>query len=103
MLGIQKRYLMGFETEYFILDNEGRISCSADKLLAELRSAAKKECAKNMIEVASRPAEIVSGAAADAMKKIRALIETAEKNDARNFYYGTYPGAFNPEMRKEGG
>ncbi len=96
------KYLIGVETEYFVLDSDGRISNDADVLLEKLGKAdtAKKECGKNMIEVVSTPAETITDAASDLLGKVEILLETAEKNDLRIFNCSTYPGYFNPEMRK---
>ena len=105
MLGLPNKYLIGIETEYFVLDNEGRISNRADSIIQELaqHGTVKKECAKNMIEVISRPAETMTGVALDIIGKVKSLLEAAERSGLRIFPYGTYPGSFSPEMRKEGG
>lgn len=104
MLGLPKKYLIGIETEYFVLDSEGRISNKADTIIQELAKlgTVKKECAKNMTEVISRPTEIITGAAHDILEKMKAVLEVAEKNDLKIFNYGTYPGRFNPDMRRDG-
>ncbi len=102
MLGIlPKKYLVGAETEYFVLDSDGRISNNADVLL-ERTAVAKKECGKNMVEVVSMPAENIAGVAGDLLGKARTLMETAEKNGLKIFNCGTYPGMSSPEMRRDG-
>jgi gamma-glutamyl:cysteine ligase YbdK (ATP-grasp superfamily) len=98
---MSNKYLVGIETEYFVLDDKGRICSIADELISELKGMAKKECAKNMIEVVSMPAETIAVAAADILDKIIALTEAAEKNGSRIFCYGTYPGKFVPDMRSD--
>lgn len=103
MLKAMHHYLIGMETEYFILDSDGYIANAANCLLQEMRNRAKKECSANMIEVISMPTETITGAALDVLGKARQLLEAAERNGLKIFPYGTYPGLFNPEMRKEKG
>ncbi|MFH0956686.1 MAG: hypothetical protein V1813_02375, partial [Candidatus Aenigmatarchaeota archaeon] len=59
MSGNTKKALTGFEAELFTLDAEGNIVNGADILLAKAKSSGKfeikKECAHNMIEIASMP------------------------------------------------
>ena len=56
-----KKSLIGFEVELFTINNNGYIVDAADKLLKKAKAdknlAVQKECASNMIEIASYPSE----------------------------------------------
>lgn len=101
-----KKFTIGFEVEFFVIDKEGRIAPGADKILAKIAEKTKshavtKECALNLIELGSYPN--VEGT--DTMKSLLAglklLLESAEEAGYGILPLGTYPGKFTPEMRKD--
>ena len=97
-----KKHMLGLETEFILIDNNGFVVHNADSIMKPLKKGtAKKEAAHNMIEVISNPFEIITDSAHELLDKIIAVNESAEKHDARLFYYSTYPGKFNPSIRKD--
>ena len=98
---VLKHHLLGLEAEFMILDSNGHIAHSADKLLKRT-DAAKKECAKNMLEIAAPPSQDVEGTARNLVERAQSLLDAAEKTGYSLYPYGTYPGAFLPSMRREG-
>ena len=51
-----RHFLSGFEAEFIILDSNGFVSNAADTILEKSGTIAKKECARNMLEIATMPA-----------------------------------------------
>src|SRR3989344_2263462 len=97
-----KKHLLGLETEFILIDNNGFVVHNADSIMKPLKKGtAKKEAAHNMIEVISNPSEIITDSAHELLDKIIAVNESAEKHDARLFYYSTYPGKFIPSIRRD--
>lgn len=101
MLLSSAKQLAGAEIEFHILDSEGFITAGADELISKMGSDAKKECAKSMIELNSKPGTITE-TMRNLLEKMKILAETAERCGMKLFYHSAYPGSFNPEMRKEG-
>jgi len=100
-----KKSLIGFEIELFTINNEGYIVNLADKILKKAKSmknlTIKKECATNMIEIASYPNETVPYAIKHLLNELEQIIFVAEKEGALLCPLGTYPGKFNPFMRND--
>jgi len=94
---------IGAELEFFILDDEGKISFDSDSLIRRSNSEIniKKECAKNMIEINTDPKPTLSSFIEELSKKLRLLVEISEKENIKLFYFGTYPGIFEPMMRTD--
>ncbi len=94
---------IGAELEFFILDEEGKISFNSDSLIKKSNQDIniKKECARNMIEINTDPKPTLSSFIEELSKKLRLLIEMSEKEKIKLFYFGTYPGNFEPIMRNE--
>ncbi len=101
-----KKFTIGFEVEFFVIDTEGRIVPGADKILAKIAEKTKfhevtKECAHNLIELGSYPN--IEGT--DTMKSLLAglklLVESASEAGYGILPLGTYPGKFTPEMRSD--
>lgn len=94
---------IGAELEFFILDNEGKISFNSDSLIKKSNPEIKikKECAKNIIEINTEPKTNLSSFIEELSKKLRLLLEITEKEDNKIFYFGTYPGRFEPIMRND--
>ncbi len=103
---VRKKAFVGFEAELFTIDSEGRIIGGSDVLLAAARKIGrsfniKKECATNLIEIATDPYEAVPGTTADLLRYLDFLIKLAEKNGMYLCPLGTYPGSYKPFMRQE--
>lgn len=96
-----KHHLLGLETEFMILDSNGNISNSADETLKKAKNVAKKECAKNMIEIAAFPSRTIAGTMHDMLDRTQSLLDIMEKTGHNLYFCGTYPGKFNPLMRRE--
>ncbi|MBI4438732.1 hypothetical protein HY640_02265 [Candidatus Woesearchaeota archaeon] len=98
--------LVGMEIELMILDENGNVSNSADKLLKHAHSDGrgthiKKECATNIIEIASKPHETISEIMAHLQEELDYLIDLCRKNRLRLLLLGTYPGKFKPRIRQD--
>ncbi|MBN1502147.1 hypothetical protein JW930_01265 [Candidatus Woesearchaeota archaeon] len=97
--------LFGIELEFFLLDNEGNIVNSADTILNKkkefLDTELKQECGKSMLELTSFP-HLSSRHVFDCFfQDFETLLYEVDKEELRLFYYGTYPGRNNTEMREE--
>ncbi|MBI2676044.1 MAG: hypothetical protein HYX24_06305 [Candidatus Aenigmarchaeota archaeon] len=101
MFGFREQRLAGFEAEFHLIDGKGLVSDKADVIIKEMTGQAKKECAKGMIEIASKPYALLADSMGDLLEKIRLLVSAAEKHMLHVYPYSTYPGSFDPEMRKE--
>jgi len=98
-----KRSMSGFETETFILNNEGKID-NSDLLLNKAKKAAldvKEECAKGMIEVICLPSKKLSSTTFDLLNNVTKLSEIAEDNDQYLYPFACYPGVNKPVFRSE--
>ncbi|MBD3203382.1 hypothetical protein GF327_03750 [Candidatus Woesearchaeota archaeon] len=96
----------GIELEFFLIDNEGRIVNKADSVLEEFKknltnTELKKECGKNMLEIATFPHLSSRHVFSNFFDDFENLIYDIDKQDLSLFYYGSYPGKNSPEMREE--
>lgn len=102
---VLKKSLTGFEVEFFTLNKSGFIANAADPILKSIKQtknqAIKKECAHNMIEIASYPNEMIPHSMGHLLNEIEILAEAARKKNFLLCPLGTYPGTFNPVMRKD--
>ncbi|MBI2971866.1 MAG: hypothetical protein HYY37_05595 [Candidatus Aenigmarchaeota archaeon] len=102
--GVQKKtlkhHLVGLEAEFLLLDNKGRIAHVADEMLRKTGSHAKKECAKNMLEIAAIPSRVATGTMHDMLDRTEQLLDVMEKEGYSLYCCGTYPGSFTPSMRR---
>jgi len=96
-----KHHLLGLEAEFMILDSDGYISHSADNILRKTNNIAKKECARNMIEIDALPSKAITGTMHNLIDRTQALTEIMEKEGYFLYFYGTYPGRFVPSMRRD--
>lgn len=100
-----KRSLIGFEVELFTIDKKGYIFNGADTILKRAKQGKnltiKKECAGNMIEIASYPNEMVPHTMKHLLDELEYLVSIAEKEGILLYPLGTYPGKFNPSMRDD--
>ena len=93
-----KKSLTGFEVEMFTINREGYIVGEADKLLKKSKSdrnfTIKKECAANMIEIASYPGENVRNTMDYLLRELEYLVSISEKEKIFLCPLGSYPGKF---------
>src|SRR3989339_43996 len=100
-----KKSLIGFEVELFTINNNGYIVDAADKLLKKAKAdknlAVQKECASNMIEIASYPSENIQNTMDYLLSELEYLVSTAQEKYILLLPLGCYPGKFNPFMRND--
>ena len=100
-----KRSFIGFEVELFTINKNGYIVNGADTILKRAKQdknlTIKKECAGNMIEIASYPNEMVPHTMEHLLDELEYLISIAKKENILLCPLGTYPGKFNPFMRND--
>ena len=100
-----KKSLVGFELEFFTIDNKGRLISAADTILKKAKSdknfTLKKEISLNMVEIASYPSHMVHDTMNHLLDELEYTISIAEKNNAFLCPLGTYPGKYNPIMRTD--
>ncbi len=99
-----KRSLSGYETENFILNNDGSIDHS-DPLLKKAQKQklnVQAECAKSMIEVICFPYRKLSSTSKEIVNSHIKLTEIAEKNNKHIYPFATYFGINKPSFRQGG-
>lgn len=100
-----KKQLMGFEVELFTLNKQGYIIAAADNLLKKAKTdkniTIKKECAINIMEIASYPSGNIPDTMAHLLRELEYLVSVADKEGVLLYPLGTYPGKFNPVMRND--
>ena len=93
--------MTGYETEMFVLDENGRLS-DADMLLKKAKTLpVQKECSRNMIEVACLPARRLNTSSKYLVDNLTELGEIAHTNGNALFPFGTYFGKNNPQLRRK--
>lgn len=102
---VQKKSTIGVEVEFFILNKNGHVVNSADRLLDKLKKTKKdsdisKEVGKNMIEVGCYPGLEGINALQSLSENLETLLYTAEEENLVICPLGTYPGQFNPFTRQ---
>jgi hypothetical protein len=106
--GKKRRLLVGLEAEMFLLDEEGKVINKADLLIEKARRVMnnkkdiKKECSTSMVEVGAYPDKNEHKTMTHLINNVEALLLTAEKENISLLPLGTYPGKFQPEMRRTG-
>ncbi len=103
-----KRFTIGFETEFLIIDKNGNIAPGADAILKIASDKAgdrghiiTKECAENMIELGSYPDIKGSNTMKSLLDGLKLLTYAANEAGYMVLPLATYPGRFKPWMRKE--
>jgi gamma-glutamyl:cysteine ligase YbdK (ATP-grasp superfamily) len=101
-----KSFKFGMEFELMTLDTKGYVVPVADKVIKRVRKKAsridiKRECAQNMLEIASFPHEDVPDIMEQAMKDLETVLYNAEKEGIVLYPYATYPGSFKPQVHEE--
>lgn len=97
-----KRSMSGYETENFILKNDGSLDHSGKifKLAEKKGLAVKKEAAKSMVEVICMPHKRLSSTSIDLINNLLQLTELTEKNNGHIYPFSTYPGINKPVIQK---
>jgi hypothetical protein len=102
---VLKKSMVGFEVELFTLNHQGYVISAADSLIRKVKSdnamTIKKECTTNFVEIASYPNVNIHENMDHLLAEIEYLVSIAEENDTYLCPLGTYPGRFNPNMRKD--
>ncbi|MDD5023335.1 MAG: glutamate-cysteine ligase family protein [Candidatus ainarchaeum sp.] len=104
--GINKE-IVGLETEFFILDKEGNISNSADKLLSlfsnnkSIAPHVREEVGFSMFEIGSPVRSSVKDLAIDFLAILNKITQFSEEADLFLLPLGCYPAQFVPKMRKK--
>ncbi len=99
-----KKFTIGFEVEFFVIDKDGKIANGAPDIL---RFAAEKiekphtltpECADNLIEGGSYPDAEGSNTMKSLLDGVKTLSYAAKESGYGVLPLGTYPGKFTPQM-----
>ncbi len=98
-----KHYKSGVELEHFILDRKGNVSNWANELISKIKkldptNGVKHEIAAGMVEIATEAELNIPYIGRQLCSDLELLIKTAEANDLSLYPFGTYPGAFMPEI-----
>jgi hypothetical protein len=89
--------MFGIETEFFLIDNEGRITNKAHEIISKLEnkfaeSSLTKECGQAMLEHITFPHTSAKATFGSFFTDFETLLAELEANDLGIFYFGTYPG-----------
>ena len=98
--------MQGIELEFFLVDNEGKISNRADEIISNAKKALfrteiKKECGKSMLEVISHPHISKREIFDRFFDDFESLMYEVNVNDLGLYHYATYPGKNKNEMRND--
>jgi len=103
-----KKFTIGFETEFFIIDRDGRIAHAAEAIFEKANEsegqkthAVTKECADNLLEVGSYPDIEGPNTMKSLLYGLKLLTYAAKELGYGVLPLGTYPGKFTPSIRKE--
>lgn len=102
---MQRGPLVGLEAEFFVLNQNGTVCAKADELIAktkQIRSDSRivREAALNLVELGSLPNPEVPFATQNLLGNLESLLMAAEELNLTIFPLGTFPGTFNPTLRK---
>src|SRR3989344_859984 len=100
-----KRSLSGFEIELMLIDNDGKISNTSEKIIhasnKEQRSIyISKEVGKQMIELHSFPSIKVKDSALNLVENTIKVAEIAEKSGSMIYPFANYPGRYEVIMHQ---
>ncbi len=101
-----KKFTIGFEVEFFVIDQEGQIAPGADKILAKVAEKKRshevtRECALNLIELGSYPNIEGTDTMKSLLEGLQLLLTSAQEAGYGILPLGAYPGKFTPEMRND--
>ncbi|TAJ14811.1 hypothetical protein EPO56_01580 [Patescibacteria group bacterium] len=101
-----KKFTIGFEVEFFIIDKEGKIAPGADAVLKKVEEKTAgaahtivREVAENMIEVGSYPDTEGSNTMKSLLDGLKLVSYAANEAGYGVLPLGTYPGKFTPTIR----
>lgn len=101
-----KKFTIGFEVEFLIVDKEGKIAHGADEILKKAEeklgietNLLTPECSKNIIELGSYPDTEGSNTMKNLLDGLKLLTYVANEAGYAVLPLGTYPGTFTPSMR----
>jgi len=102
----RKKHLVGFETEFLVLEEDGSVSTRADELMkkanaCKLRYPLHKDYTHNMVEIASVANVRVRKGVHEWLATVEKVIGIAKKMGMRLYPYGTYTGAHIPTGRED--
>lgn len=94
---------IGLEQEFFLVDEDGRISDRADEFLALSgeSSGLESECAGHMVEVSTPPVYSVGELAGEYLSRLQHAVETGRELGLRLYPLAAYPLPFTPALRAE--
>ncbi len=103
---VLKRSKTGMETEFHIIDSEGRISNRASELIRKIKRQNSHiqimpEVGKSMIEFGCYPDIATYNPVLDMVKSIEEAYRTGQEEDLFIYPFATYPGRFNAVMRSK--
>ncbi len=98
-----KRSKVGFELEFHLIDNKGRIQNKAQEMIDAVKKANNKvpigkEAGKNMIEIGCYPGVETFNPALDTINSVEIIHETAKKLGFLLYPFSTYPVDFNEKV-----
>ena len=105
---VLKSLKFGVEFELFTLDEQGRMTYSADKLIKRVKKTSPqidivRECGKNMVEINSFAHTNIPDVMKKTLDDFEVVLHCAEKEGIVLYSYGTYPGTFTPKMNSDKG
>jgi len=98
-----KRSLSGYETEMFVLNEEGMLDHSGQLLKKAKKKSidVKKECAKSMVEIVCMPHKRLSSTGLNLLDRLIRMNELAEQEGYALYPFSTYPGLNEAVFRKK--
>ncbi|MBD3389342.1 hypothetical protein GF415_00080 [Candidatus Micrarchaeota archaeon] len=97
---------VGFETEFFTINEKGALVNEADWLMALLKtkrrvhSHLREEVFHSMLEIGAHPGRSMKGVWIRYLENLRKVIEAGKEDGIRLLALSTYPGKSRPTMRK---
>ncbi|MFH1306126.1 MAG: glutamate-cysteine ligase family protein [Candidatus Micrarchaeota archaeon] len=99
-----KRHKTAFETELFVVDEEGKISNRADEIIKKTKTLQldfpiQEEYCHHLIEITSEPKREMLHTANGWVQTLQTVIEESKKLGLMLYAQGTYPAKFIPKTR----
>ncbi|MBD3398001.1 hypothetical protein GF412_02435 [Candidatus Micrarchaeota archaeon] len=97
---------VGFETEFFTINERGNLVNKVDWLMALLKtkrrvhSHLREEVFHSMLEIGAHPGRSMAKVWSRYLENLQKVIDTAEEDGLRLLPLSTYPGKSRPKMRK---
>ncbi len=98
--------MFGIETEFFVIDEEGKVVNKASSVIDKLRnrltdSNITEECGQAMIEMITFPHTSASASFGTFFADFETLLGELEDEELGLYYYGTYPGKNKGTIRED--